>query len=104
LPAEASHVLPLAQTGLPTGLSCGAPYSGAQAGVTQSGTQAGHLSFVTLKIYDILGREVATLVNTIMYAGFHTVGWNAVNLPSGIYYYKLSNGNFTDVKKMLLTR
>ncbi len=47
-------------------------------------------SFVTLKIYDVLGREVATLVNGNQYAGIHTVSFNAGNLPSGVYFCKIA--------------
>ncbi|TAK54745.1 MAG: T9SS type A sorting domain-containing protein, partial [Bacteroidetes bacterium] len=59
---------------------------------------------VTLKIYNILGQEIITLVNEIQEAGYKSVEWNATNLPSGFYLYKLSAGAFTDVKKMLLIR
>ncbi len=62
-------------------------------------------SFVTLKIYDMLGKEVATLVNNLnLAAGNYTYDFNAVNVPSGIYFYKLSAGDFTDVKKMTLIK
>ncbi len=56
--------------------------------------------FVTLKIYDILGKEVTTLVNEEMNAGSHTKIWNASNLSSGIYFYKLQAGQFTQTRKM----
>jgi predicted acyl esterase len=59
---------------------------------------------VTLKIYDGLGREVATLVNDNLPAGIHEAEFNGVNLSSGIYYYKLQAGTFNDVKKMLLVK
>ena len=60
--------------------------------------------FVTLKIYDVLGREVATLVNDFKAAGYYDATWDATNVPSGVYFYKLNAGNFTSVKKMLLMR
>ncbi|MDY0083691.1 MAG: T9SS type A sorting domain-containing protein, partial [Ignavibacteriaceae bacterium] len=59
---------------------------------------------VTLKVYDILGKEVAELVNENKPAGVYEVSFNASNLPSGMYIYKLQSGSFTDVKKMLLTK
>lgn len=64
---------------------------------------------VTIKIYDILGQEVKTLVNRNLAPGFHTVNFDASNLISGMYIYRIqANGvdgsNFTDVKKMLLVK
>jgi len=61
-------------------------------------------SFTTLKIYDILGREVKTLVNVEMTTGYHEVELNANDLPSGIYLYKLQTNSFTDVKKLILLK
>lgn len=62
-------------------------------------------SMVTLKIYDMLGREVASLVNNLnLAAGNYTYDFNAANIPSGIYFYKLSAGEFSDVKKMTLIK
>ena len=60
--------------------------------------------FVTLKVYDILGREVATLVNEQKHAGNYEVIFSASNLPSGIYFYRLKAGSFTHTKKMILLR
>jgi len=59
---------------------------------------------VQLKIYDILGKEVATLVNGEISAGKHEVEWNATNFPSGVYFYKLTVGSFTETKKMLMIK
>jgi hypothetical protein len=59
---------------------------------------------VHLKVYDVLGREMATLVNERKDAGEHTVGWNAGGLPSGVYYYRLFAGDRTKTKKALLIR
>ena len=59
---------------------------------------------VKLVVYDILGREVATLVNEFETAGNHTVDFNASNLASGVYLYKIEAGTFTDTKKMLLVK
>ena len=70
--------------------------------------------FVSLKIFDVLGNEVATLVDEYKPAGSYEVefsaiggsasGGNATDLPSGIYFYKLQAGSFTDTKKMILLR
>jgi hypothetical protein len=62
------------------------------------------INHVSLKVYDILGREVTTLVNTRMPAGKHQVSWNASKMPSGIYYYQLQAGDFQDIKKMILMK
>ncbi len=59
---------------------------------------------VQLKIYDILGREIATLVNEKQSSGNYEVTFDATGLPSGIYFYKLTAGSFTDVKKMILMK
>jgi hypothetical protein len=62
-------------------------------------------SVVNLKIYDILGQEVAALVNnTVKPAGNYTEVFNASNLPSGIYYYRINAGDYTDVRKMILVK
>jgi photosystem II stability/assembly factor-like uncharacterized protein len=58
----------------------------------------------TIKIFDILGREITTLVNEYRPVGKYEVNWNAANLPSGVYFYKLQTGNFVETKKMLLLK
>jgi hypothetical protein len=60
--------------------------------------------FVTLKIYDILGREMRTLVNESVKAGNYSVEFNATTLSSGVYFYRLISDNFTDTKKMMLIK
>ncbi|MFZ0455920.1 MAG: T9SS type A sorting domain-containing protein [Ignavibacteriaceae bacterium] len=59
---------------------------------------------VTIEIYDLLGRKVAELVNGEVEAGYHEVKFNAGNLASGIYFYRLSAGSFNQVNKMLLMK
>jgi hypothetical protein len=59
---------------------------------------------VTIKIYDILGREVNVLVNEVQTAGYYAINWNASNLSSGIYFYQMKAGNFYSVKKMMLIK
>ncbi|MCZ2268286.1 MAG: T9SS type A sorting domain-containing protein [Ignavibacteriales bacterium] len=60
--------------------------------------------FVTLKVYDILGKEITTLVNENKEAGNYSVDFNAAELPSGVYIYQLSTADFTQIKKMILTK
>lgn len=60
--------------------------------------------FVTLKIYDILGRELATLVNELKPPGEYSVDWNAGSVPSGVYFYRLQAGSFVDTRKLVLLK
>jgi hypothetical protein len=60
--------------------------------------------FVTLKVYDIIGREVVTLVNGSQEAGTHEVKLNASNLPSGVYFYRIITGAFAETKKLVLIK
>jgi hypothetical protein len=60
--------------------------------------------FVTLKVYDVLGSKVATLVNEEKTAGSYEVIFDASGLSSGVYYYTLSTGNFVQTNKMLLLK
>jgi hypothetical protein len=61
-------------------------------------------SHVTLRIYDVLGREVATLVNKVQNAGRYTVVFDATSLLSGVYFDRFQAGKFTDTKKILLLK
>ena len=60
--------------------------------------------FVTLRVFDLLGREIVTLVNETQTAGYKSVSFDASALPSGMYYYRLVAGSFTHVKKMVLVK
>jgi len=59
---------------------------------------------VLLKVYDLLGKEVSTLVNEYKSAGSYNVEFNAGNLSSGIYFYSLTSGNFTQIKKLVFEK
>ncbi|MDP4192075.1 MAG: T9SS type A sorting domain-containing protein, partial [Bacteroidota bacterium] len=61
-------------------------------------------SMVSLKVYDILGKEVASLVNEQKSAGSYEVNFNANSLSAGMYIYELKAGNFTQTKKMMLIK
>lgn len=61
-------------------------------------------SFAKLRVFDIMGREISTLVNGQLTAGAHSIDFNASALPSGVYYYKLEANGFSDVKKMMLVK
>jgi hypothetical protein len=60
--------------------------------------------FVVLRVYDILGKEIATLVNEKLSAGTYEVKFDGTNLPSGVYYYKIEAGKYSATKKMLLIK
>jgi hypothetical protein len=61
-------------------------------------------NFVNIKIYDILGKEVMSLVNEFKNAGSYIISFNASNLSSGIYYYKIEAGKFEQIRKMILVK
>jgi hypothetical protein len=61
-------------------------------------------NLVKLVIYDIIGREVVTLVNEVKHPGNYSVSFDASNLASGVYFYRMVAGDFTDVKKMVLIK
>ncbi|MBI5473368.1 MAG: T9SS type A sorting domain-containing protein [Ignavibacteriae bacterium] len=69
------------------------------AGIALAGRHA-----LSLRVYDVLGREVATLVNEVKEPGTHSVQWNASAVASGVYLYQLSAGEFVQTRKMLLLR
>ncbi len=66
--------------------------------------QIAKTGFVTLKIYNVLGQEIATLVNEEKQPGNYYADFNGTNLPSGIYFYKIIAGNFVSTKKMILLK
>jgi hypothetical protein len=61
-------------------------------------------AFVTLKVYNLLGEEVATLISENRLAGFHKLNWDARSLASGVYLYRLEAGMFIQSKKLILMR
>jgi hypothetical protein len=68
---------------------------------TLSGVEGSH---VTLKLFDLLVNEIATLVNEEKPAGTYEVEFNGTALPSGIYFYRLKAGDFVEIKKMVLLK
>ena len=60
--------------------------------------------YVVLKIFDIKGKEMTVLVNQKQEAGMHEVNWDAINYPSGVYFYKLTVGEQSIEKKMVLVK
>ena len=71
---------------------------------TQIAYSVGERTNVNLVVYDLLGREVATLVNEVKEPGSYKVNFNASNLPSGVYTYRIQSGSFVQTKKMMLMK
>ena len=71
---------------------------------TEINFQIAENGFVNLTIYNVLGQEVAKLVNKNMTAGNHSISFDASNLTGGVYFYKLMSDRFSQVKKMLLIK
>ena len=59
---------------------------------------------ISVVIYDVLGREVATVVNKKLSAGRYNIQWDASGMASGVYYYRLKTGDFVQTKKMVLLK
>ncbi|MBL7127518.1 MAG: T9SS type A sorting domain-containing protein [Ignavibacteria bacterium] len=61
-------------------------------------------SYVKLTIYNILGKEITTLVNEKLNIGSYEVNWNGMDYPSGVYFYKMVADDYVNVKKMVLLK
>ena len=64
----------------------------------------GTQNFVSLRVYDVLGREVATLMNEQKPAGTYTVQFDGSSLSSGVYFYRLQSGTYCETKKLILMK
>ncbi|HMS34406.1 MAG TPA: T9SS type A sorting domain-containing protein [Ignavibacteria bacterium] len=62
------------------------------------------LGFVSLKVYDVLGKEIAVLVNEKLSPGSYSLVFDGSNFNSGVYFYRLTSENFTETKKMLMIK
>ena len=60
--------------------------------------------YITLNVYDIFGKEVASLVAENLSAGRYTAKWNAANFASGMYYYRIQAGQFQETRKLVLLK
>lgn len=94
----------LAANVLPAEFSLDQNYPNPFNPVTHLQFTTGDLRFVSLKIYDVLGREVATLVNERRDAGTYIEQFNAASLSTGVYFYKLTAGSFIEIKRMMLLK
>ncbi len=91
---------------IPTGFSLQQNYPNHFNPTTTISFSIPKTEFVTLKVYDVLGNELATMVNEYRPAGTYNVQFSTINsqLSSGVYFYKFQAGKFTEVKKMILLK
>jgi hypothetical protein len=71
---------------------------------TRHPDQSGQVAPSLLRVYDVLGREVTTLVNEQLQPGTYSVQFDATNLSSGVYYYRLSAGTLSTTRKLILMK
>jgi hypothetical protein len=91
-------------TGIPTRYKLDQNYPNPFNPVTKINFALPKQGLVTLKIYDLVGREVATLINEVRNAGYYTADFNGLNFSSGVYFYKLTADDFIDTKRMVLIK
>jgi hypothetical protein len=91
-------------TEVPDGYSLGQNYPNPFNPSTEISYNLAQKGFVTLKVYDVLGREIMTLVNEEKPAGAYKINFKAVGLGSGVYFYQLQAGNFVEKKKMVIIK
>jgi len=89
---------------IPTGFSLSQNYPNPFNPRTMINFQLPISDYVRLVVYDVLGREIATLVNEEKIPGIYSVDFNGSNLPSGTYFYRLNAGKYSETKKMLLLK
>jgi hypothetical protein len=97
-------VLVEGQTGLPATTSLAQNYPNPFNPRTAISYQLSAISVVKISVVDVLGREVALLVQEQKAAGTYSVQWNASGLPSGVYLYQLRAGSFVETRKMVITK
>jgi hypothetical protein len=89
---------------IPSGLALEQNYPNPFNPVTRIEYALPNEAHVTLNVYNVLGQVVATLVNQVEQAGYKTVQFDVKNLSSGLYFYRLSAGQFSETRKMLIVR
>ncbi len=92
------------QTGIPSNYMLSQNYPNPFNPTTKINFSLPKSGTVSLKIYDVLGNEVATIVNGDLNAGSYTIDWNASQYASGVYFYRLQSGSFIQTKKMMLVK
>jgi len=91
-------------TEIPERFSLGQNYPNPFNPITNIGLRVADFGFVSLKVFDITGKEVAVLVNEVLNAGVYNVDFDASNLSSGTYFYRMETAGFSDVKKMVVVK
>jgi hypothetical protein len=89
---------------MPTSFALNQNYPNPFNPTTQIAFDLANATHVELTIYNVLGQEVKTLVNRDMEAGSHSVEWDASNVSSGVYFYRIQAGDFNQTKKMMLLK
>ncbi len=101
--APGSPTLP-GVAGIPTRFALEQNYPNPFNPTTNFGFQIAAPGFVSLKVFDVIGREVATLVDEQMQPGIYSTTWDATNFPSGTYFYRLMTSGFTETRKLMLMK
>ncbi len=96
--------VPMSQEGLPNRYALMQNYPNPFNPSTVINYQLPNSSFVTLKIYNVLGEEVVTLINGVEEAGYKSVLWSPNNIADGVYFYRLTAGSFSQTRKLLLVK
>ncbi len=92
------------QAGLPTTFELSQNYPNPFNPTTTIKYQLPATVFVTLKVFDIVGREVTTLVSYLQQPGYYSLVWNAGGIASGVYFYRMQAGSFAATRKLMLVR
>ncbi len=90
--------------GIPSGFSLEQNYPNPFNPTTEIGYRIPETGHVSLTVYDLLGREISTLVNEKKSPGSYTVKWDASGHPSGVYFYRLTTGSFSETRRLVLIR
>jgi len=89
---------------IPSGYSLSQNYPNPFNPITHLEFGISNLGFASLKVYDILGKEIVTLVNEKLSPGTYQVEFDGSGLTSGVYFYRLTAGEFTETKRMMLVK
>ena len=103
-PPDSSDEPPDSINQIPTEYKMGQNYPNPFNANTTIDYQILNAGFITLKIYDLLGAEVSTLINEEKPAGYYSVNFDLTSIASGIYLYRLQAGSFVETKKMILLK